>query len=248
MIKVFAIVNHKGGVAKTTSAVNLSYETARLGFKTLLIDTDPQANATKCFGIFPNSLKTYIGDIFELKHPISEVIIKANFKNLSIIPSSITLSTIQAHPPMGADYIIKKSLIKIWNDYDYVFIDTPPNLGIMTTSALAAATHVLIPIQCEYLPLHGVTDIITIIQKAQGALNENLELAGAFLTMVDERSNYTKQTIGEIKDFFKDKLFKTTIRRTIRIPESQSNHVPVVEYVPNHPVSEDYTELVKEIL
>ena len=249
MIKVFGVCMHKGGVGKTTSVINLGYEFARLGLKTLIIDSDPQANASKTFNINTDKLENHIGCIFEgNKFNPQELVFETGYENLWIVPASIQIAPIMSQPPMGAEAAFKRFLVKVWDNFDYVLIDTPPGLNIMTTAALAAATDALLPIQCETFALQGITTMVDAIMKAKEILNEHLKIGGGFLTMVDLRPAYTKHVIQEVKDYFGENMYNTCIRRSVRITEAQNDNKPIQIYEEANNAAEDYRNLAKEVL
>jgi chromosome partitioning protein len=251
MKKVFAIVNHKGGVAKSTSAINLGYAFSQMGEKTLIIDADPQANASRGLGFNVGENDPSIYDLFSdeaTEFTLNDIIQSTKFNNLWIIPSNITLARVEANEMTGYEYVIANLIKEIWNKFDYVLIDTPPSLARLTKSSLAGATHMLIPVQCEYFALLGVAEIMKTLQIIQKKLNSHLELGGAFITMLDPRSKYVQSTIESVKNYFKNKAFQTTIPRTIRVPESQENEKPVQVYNSEHNVSQAYNELAKEVI
>lgn len=252
MKKIFAIVNHKGGVAKTTSTANLGYATAKLGFKTLLIDDDPQANLTKGLGLEPNKIPFNLYDLFsdETKPEFSleKVIIPTKYPNLYIIPSHIDLSKVESNETPGYEYVIAKTLRKLWDKFDYVFIDTPPSLARLTKAAMSASTHMLIPIQCEYYAILGVADIMKTLQVVQKKLNEDIALAGAFITMYDGRSRYADKTMKDVKGYFQNKMYNTVITRTIKVAEAQEEGKVIQDYLPDQKASLAYDELAKEVI
>jgi chromosome partitioning protein len=249
MIKTFCLTLWKGGTGRTSSTVNLGYETSRLGMKTLLIDTDPQANCTQSFGIDPSKLQYYISQIFESnKYEPEKLIVETEFPNLFILPANAEMANIITTPPMASEQAIKRFLIKVWEEFDFCYIDTPPGTNIATTAGLTAATDALLPIQCETYALQGISITIDTITKAQEFLNDKLKIGGTFLTMVDERPTFTKNVIQEVKDYFKGNMFNTMIHNTIRIPESQNFCKPVSVYEPKNAAAEDYRNLTKEVI
>jgi chromosome partitioning protein len=249
MIAVVAVVMNKGGSSKTTTVTELGTQIAQKGFRTVIIDLDFQANATKAFGIIPAKLNRYVGELFEApKTNPKELLLETIIPNLYIIPSSIKLSPIASAPPTGSEIAIKRAVAKIWDDFDYVFIDTPPGLGVMPTAALAAATHYLIPVQCEPFALDGIEDLMNAIINAQDALNEDLQSLGVYMAMVDERNNLTKTIISEVKEYFGEKVFNTIVRKSVKLPEAQGARVPIQIHLPSNNVAEDYRNLAEEVL
>lgn len=251
MKKIFAIVNHKGGVAKSTSTINLGYAISQTGMRTLIIDSDPQANASRGLGFSVDENQPSIYDLYSdepTDYELKDIIQKTEYENLWIIPSNITLARVEANEMTGYEYVIANLAKQVWEDFDYILIDTPPSLARLTKSAMAGATHMLIPVQCEFFALLGVSEIMKTLQVIQKKLNPHLNLGGAFITMLDSRSKYVQATIEGVRNYFKTKAYNTMIPRTIRITESQENAKPVQIYEPNHNVSQAYNELAKEVI
>jgi chromosome partitioning protein len=249
MISVQTIGMQKGGVGKTTSAYNLGAEYALTGAKTLLIDGDKQANLTKTFGVDPELLESEVYDIFQgNKYDIEKLILSTEYDNLWIVPSSAKLAEVISKPPMAAERAISRFLAKIWDDFDYVVIDTPPGDNIITTAAMEASNGILLPIQCETYALEGITPMIHSINKAQEVLNDKLQIIGAFMTMVNEQLSFYQFAKTEVEDFFKNKLFKTMIHRTTRVTEAENKHMPIRYYDPKNKASLDYHELAVEVI
>ncbi len=250
MAKIIAICNQKGGTGKTTTAVNLSAALAVLGKKVLLIDMDPQGNASSGVGINKNDLKVSIYDALVHKTNISETIQNTAFANLSIVPCNINLTgaEIELVGVLSRETRLKRALDSIKSFYDFIFIDSPPSLGLLTLNTLVAADSILIPIQCEFYALEGVSQLLNTFQLVKEGLNSSLEIEGALLTMADFRTNLTNEVIGEIKNYFKEKVYNTIIPRNIRLSEAPSFGKPIIFYDSSSAGAIKYTELAEELL
>lgn len=250
MAKIIAIVNQKGGVGKTTTAVNLSASVAAFGRKTLLIDIDPQANACSGIGIYKDKIELSVYDVLLGDANIKDVIIPTYQNNLFLMPSDSDLvgAQIELVNEMGREYKLKKALEPIKKDYDYIFIDCPPTLGILTVNALAAADSVLIPIQCEFYALDGVSELNNTITLVRKNLNPNLQIEGVLLTMYDGRTNLSSDVVREVVSFFKDKTYKTMIPRNVRLSEAPSHGKAIYDYDKECIGSRSYNEFAKEFL
>ncbi|MBQ8472867.1 MAG: ParA family protein [Bacilli bacterium] len=255
MGKIISLVNQKGGVGKTTTSINLSASLALLGKKILLIDLDPQGNATTGVGVNKGEIANSIYDLLRGTCEISQVIIKTSFRNLDIIPATIQLAGIdielidksRSDPSFKKSYQLKEKLEIIKDKYDYIIIDCPPSLGIITTNALTASNSVMIPVQCEYYALEGITQLLNTIMLTQKNLNPNLDLEGVLLTMLS-KSNLGLDVIEEIRSYFKDRVYDTIIPRLIRLAEAPSHGKPIVAYDPKSKGSEAYINLAKEVI
>ncbi|MDD5427890.1 MAG: AAA family ATPase [Candidatus Omnitrophica bacterium] len=250
MAKVIAICNQKGGVGKTTTAINLSVYLALSGKRVLLIDIDPQGNATSGLGIDKHNIKSSIYDlIIEEIDPLG-VTIKTGINNLSLIPSTISLTgaEVELVGIMGREYRLKKALSPILIEYDFIIIDCPPSLGLLTVNALSAANSVLIPIQCEYYALEGLSQLVNTVNLVRENLNSSLEIEGVLLTMADFRTNLTNEVIKEVRNFFKGKVYETIIPRNIRLTEAPGFGKPIALYDKNSIGAQRYQAFMNELL
>lgn len=250
MGKIIVIANQKGGVAKTTTAVNLSASLAVLGKKVLLIDLDPQGNATSGLGVSKLDSMHCIYDVLVNSVPMDKVVLKTEIDNLSIVPATIQLAgaEIELVSLISREMKLRYALENIKGDYDYIFIDCPPSLGLLTLNALTAGNSILIPIQCEYYALEGLSKLLNTIQLVQKNLNTNLEIEGVVLTMFDARTNLSIQVVDEVKSYFKNKVFTSIIPRNVRLSEAPSYGQPIITYDPKSKGSEMYMELAKEVI
>jgi chromosome partitioning protein len=249
MGKVIAIANQKGGVGKTTTAVNLSSAVGFKDKKVLLIDLDPQGNATSGCGINKNSGKNSY-DILVGDAKIEEAIVKTEFKNLSIVRSSIQLagSEIELIEKQDRAFLLKNAISFVKSDFDYIFIDCPPSLGLITINALTASDTLLVPIQCEFYALEGLTQLISTVRQVKRLYNEHIDIEGVLLTMYQGRLNLTNQVVDEVKRFFPKKVYKSVIPRNVRISEAPSYGQPILYYDKNSAGAKSYNELAHELL
>ena len=250
MSKVIAVFNQKGGVGKTTTNVNLSACIAVRGKKVLVVDIDPQGNTTSGLGIDKKELKKTIYDVLIGTAKAEEVITQTAVENLSIIPSSVQLAgaEIELTGFEEREKMLKKALEGIKDEYQYVFIDCPPSLGLLTINALTAADSVLIPIQCEYYALEGVGQLMNTIWLVQRGLNPDLKVEGVVLSMFDGRTNLSIQVVDEVKRYFKGMVYTTIIPRNVRLAEAPSYGVPILMYDPKSKGAEAYEELADEFI
>lgn len=250
MGKIIAIANQKGGVGKTTTAVNLSACLGKAGKKTLIIDIDPQGNTTSGLGIDPKSLDFSIYDCLINETPLKDVILKTDFENLWIVPSNINLAGAELELVMKEkrEFLLKEALDEIKVFYDFILIDCPPSLGLITLNSFTATNSILIPIQCEYYALEGLSQLTNTIKMIKKSLNPNLSIEGVLLTMFDARTNLSIQVVDEVKKFFGGKVFSTIIPRNVRLSEAPSFGQPVIEYDKNSRGAECYTDLAQEII
>lgn len=250
MGKIIAITNQKGGVGKTTTAVNLAAGLGELGKKTLLVDMDPQGNATSGLGINKRQVKVSCYDMLILGKTAEEATTKTPFKNVWVIPSHISLAGAEIelveieNRTMG----LRASLLKVKDRYDFIIIDCPPSLGLITVNALAASDSILIPIQCEYYALEGLSQLISTVRTVKRMYNADLEVEGVLLTMYDSRLNLTVQVVDEVKKYFAGKIFKTVIPRNVRLSEAPSFGQPIMYYDRSSRGTEAYLSLSKEII
>ncbi|WP_110954577.1 ParA family protein [Anaerosinus massiliensis] len=250
MVKVIAIANQKGGVGKTTTSVNLSACLAELGKKVLLIDIDPQGNSTSGYGIDKLKIRRSVYDVLVDNVDPAEAILQTDIENLDIIPATIQLAgaEIELVSVMSRETKLKRAIDKIKYDYDYVVMDCPPSLGLLTINALNAAHSVLVPIQCEFYALEGLSQLMNTVSLVQKNLNPILELEGVVLTMFDARTNLSIQVVEEVKNHFRQKVYQTIIPRNVRLSEAPSHGQPVTLYDPKSKGAEVYFELAKEVI
>lgn len=249
MGKIISIANQKGGVGKTTTAVNLSTLLAKKGKKILLIDTDPQGNATSGIGVDKEvELSTY--DLLIAETTAEDVIQRTPINNLDISPSNINLAgaEVQLVSMMSREQRMKEKLDTIKDNYDFIIIDCPPSLGLITLNAFTASDSVLIPVQCEYFALEGLGQLLNTIELVRKHLNKNLYIEGALLTMYDIRTNLANQVVREVKKFFQNKVYKTVIPRNVRVSEAPSYGVPISVYDPKSKGAKSYEKFAREFL
>lgn len=250
MGKIIAIANQKGGVGKTTTSVNLSACLAHLGKKVLLIDSDPQGNATSGVGVNKGDVQDCIYNILIDDVPVRDVILPTVIENLEVVPATISLAgaEIELVSTISREVRMKQAIRDIKDDYDYVIIDCPPSLGLLTLNALTASDSIIIPVQCEYYALEGLSQLLSTIRLVQKHLNEELYIDGVLLTMFDARTNLGIQVIEEVKKYFQDKVYKTIIPRNVRLSEAPSHGKPIILYDPRSKGAEVYLELAKEVV
>jgi len=250
MAKIIALANQKGGVAKTTTTVNLSAFLAMMGKKVLLVDTDPQGNATSGLGIDRRALKHCIYDVIINNLTADTVVVKSSFANLEVLPATIGLAgaEIELVSAISRENKLKKALKPLRNKYDYIFIDCPPSLGLLTVNALTAADSIIIPLQCEYYALEGVSQLMNTYNLVKKHLNADLTIEGVLLTMFDTRTNLSEQVAHEAKSYFGKLVFKTVIPRNVRLSEAPSHGLPALYYDAKSKGTEAYSMLSEEFL
>ena len=248
--RTIAIINQKGGSGKTTTAVNLGACLAQLGKKILLVDIDPQAHATIHLGLKPYELESTIYDVLINSHPVDKTITQTLLRDLEILPSHIDLSgaEIELVNIVGREGRLKDSLRDLKGKYDYILIDCPPSLGLLTLNALNAAEEIFIPIQTEFFALEGVTKLLQTINIVRGRLNKGVKIGGILLTIFDRRKNICKDVAQKVEEIFPGKVFKTRIRDNVKLPEAPSYGEPIILYSPHSYGSLDYQKLAKEVI
>ncbi len=250
MSRIIAIANQKGGVGKTTTAVNLSACIAERGLKVLLIDIDPQGNSTSGLGIEKSQLQHSIYDVLINGLSPRQAVTRTMIDTLDIIPANIDLvgAEVELVPRMAREQILKTALKAIRKDYDYIFMDCPPSLGLITINALTAADKILVPIQCEYYALEGLSQLINTVKLVKANLNPSIEVEGVVLTMFDSRTNLSSQVVDEVKRFFKNKVYKTVIPRNVRLGEAPSFGLPIIRYDASCLGTQCYNDLASEVI
>jgi chromosome partitioning protein len=250
MGKVVAVVNQKGGVGKTTTAINLSAALAMQGLHCLLIDCDPQANSSGGLGVPRDEDRNSSYDVLTGNSSIAEATISTEIENLKIVPGSNHLigATVELIQAERREYLLRKALEPVRDQYQFIFLDCPPALDLLTLNALVAADRLLVPMQAEYFALEGISELLTTLGRIQSAFNPSLDIEGVILTMYDERTNLAQQVTENLRRFFGAKLLKTTIPRNVRLAEAPSYGKPVVLYDPRSRGAESYRELAEEIM
>lgn len=250
MGKIISIVNQKGGVGKTTTAVNLVSALGIQGKKILLVDADPQGNTTSGYGINKKEVRISTYDLLIGKNVAENAALKTEFKNVDVVPSAIDLAAAEVDliEIERREAQLKFALASVREKYDYIFIDCPPSLGLITINALNASDTVLVPIQCEYFALEGLSQLMATVRQVKRLYNPTLEIEGIVLTMYDGRLNLTQQVVGEIKKYFADKLYKTAIPRAVRLSEAPSYGMPIQYYDRRSKGADAYNNLAKEFI
>ena len=251
MGKAIAIFNQKGGVGKTTTNINLAACLAIRGKKVLILDIDPQGNTTSGIGVTKRNLKNTVYNILiDKDYDPRKAIIKTNVENLDLIPASVDLAgaEVELVGMEGRENALKDGLEKIKDNYDYIFIDCPPSLGLLTINSLAAVDSVLVPIQCEFYALEGVSQLVSTIDLVKRSLNPKLEIQGVILSMFDGRTNLSLQVVQEVKKYFGNKVYATVIPRNVRLAEAPSYGMPITEYDPKSKGAEAYGDFADELL
>ena len=251
MSKVIAVTNQKGGVGKTTTSVNLSAALAYMGKKVLLVDIDPQANATQGIGVDRSSLSLTVYDAITQSKPLKDIIISTDVKNLDIVPANIDLAGVEielSQVKSGREQRIRNALETVKERYDFVIIDCPPALGLLNTNALTASDAVLIPVQCEYYALEGLTQLLNTILLTQKVFNEKLTIEGVLLTMLDSRTNLGIEVSQEVRKYFREKVYDVVIPRNIKLSEAPSEGLNIFDYDNTSEGAKAYAKLAKEVV
>ena len=250
MGRTIAIANQKGGVGKTTTSVNLSACLAYLGKRTLLIDIDPQGNASSGVGINKREIEGCIYDVLIEDEPMVSYIHETKIENLWIVPATMSLAgaEIELVSAISREVRLKRALDEVKGSYDYIIIDCPPSLGLLTINALTAADGVLIPVQCEYYALEGLSQLLSTVRLVQKHLNKELVIEGVLLTMLDARTNLGLQVIEEVKKYFREKVYRSIIPRNVRLSEAPSHGKPIILYDVRSRGADTYTELAREVI
>ena len=250
MGKIVSIANQKGGVGKTTTSINLSTILAKKGKKVLMIDADPQGNASSGVGVDRDEIELSTYDILINESTFEDVVKKTNIKNLDLCPSNINLAgaEVELVSVISREHRLKEKLEAVKENYDFIIIDCPPSLGLITLNAFTASDSVLIPVQCEYYALEGLGQLLNTISLVKKHLNKDIEIEGALLTMYDIRTNLSNQVVKEVKKYFNDKVYKNVIPRNVKLSEAPSYGMPISMYDPRSKGAKSYEKFVKEFL
>ncbi|MBO5715940.1 MAG: ParA family protein [Clostridia bacterium] len=250
MAKIIAFANQKGGVGKTTSAVNVAASLGILGKKTLLVDLDPQGNATSGVGIPKRSLKGTVKEVLTGETDIKQVILTTNYQNLSIVPTNVTLSGAEfdLYNDEGSEYNLKDAFKSVSADYDYIIIDCPPSLGMLTINAFVASDGILVPMQAEFYAVEGLSQLISTTKRIKKLYNEDLQIVGILITMYNKRLLLSMQVMDELQKYYPDKLFNTTISRNVKLSEAPGFGKPVYYHDKHSKGANEYLEIAKELI
>ena len=247
MGKIIAIVNQKGGVGKTTTAVNLTAALHEAGSRVLLCDFDPQANATSGLGVNKRKVKYNIYSVFTENIPSEEAVVETRYGDILASTSQLAGAGIELANEKDREYVLRNALERLRESYDYIFIDSPPSLELLTVNSLCAADSILIPVQCEYYALEGLSDLMFTLRKVKAGLNPKLEIFGVLLTMYDSRTNFSQQVAQEVRRHFPGKVFTSVIPRNVRLAEAPSHGIPIIEYDRYSRGGEAYRKLAEEV-
>lgn len=250
MAKIIAFANQKGGVGKTTSAVNVAASLGLLGKKTLLVDLDPQGNATSGVGVPKRSLKGTVKEVLTGEMNLKQVILTTNYQNLSIVPTNVTLSGAEfdLYNDEGSEYNLKDAFASVSDDYDYIIIDCPPSLGMLTINAFVASDGILVPMQAEFYAVEGLSQLISTTKRIKKLYNEDLQIVGILITMYNKRLLLSMQVMDELQKYYPDKLFNTTISRNVKLSEAPGFGKPVYYHDKHSKGSNEYLDVAKELI
>lgn len=250
MAKIIAFANQKGGVGKTTSAVNVAASLGLLGKKTLLVDLDPQGNATSGVGIPKRSLRGTVKEVLSGETDLKQVVLTTNYQNLSIVPTNVTLSGAEfdLYNDEGSEYNLKDAFKGVSADYDYIIIDCPPSLGMLTINAFVASDAILVPMQAEFYAVEGLSQLISTTKRIKKLYNENLQIVGILVTMYNKRLLLSMQVMDELQKYYPDKLFSTTISRNVKLSEAPGFGKPVYYHDKHSKGANEYLEVAKELI
>lgn len=250
MGKIISVVNQKGGVGKTTTAVNLAAGIGKMGKKILIVDADPQGNTTSAYGVVKQKLDRSVYDLLIGRASAAEAIVTTAFEGVDIIPCNMNLAgaEVELISIDRRESQLKNALIMVKEKYDFIFIDCPPSLGLITINALCASDTVLVPIQCEFFALEGLSQLISTVRQVKRLFNPRIEIEGILLTMFDGRLNLTQQVVAEVKKFFPRELYSTTIPRAVRLSEAPSHGKPIQYYDPRNKGGKAYDDLAAEFI
>jgi chromosome partitioning protein len=250
MSRIIAIANQKGGVGKTTTVINLSACLAEAGKRVLTVDMDPQGNSTSGLGLDKDRLENTVYQLMIGECAVRDCICRSSMKNVDVLPATVHLAgaEVELIGEQGSQYILKRELDRVRDGYDFVLIDCPPSLNLLTINAMTAADSVLVPIQCEYYALEGLSQLLYTIGLVQKSLNPGLAIEGVVFTMYDARTNLSLQVVDNVKQYLKQKIYKTIIPRNVRLAEAPSHGLPIILYDPRSAGAESYRKLAKEVI